>query len=126
MSSLEGFDDRIAPSLGQSEARVLRSFARQARAMLGERIERIVLFGSRARGDARSESDMDVAVIVRAPAGAESTFRRALREIASEAELAEPGAVPISLLVLSAETFADLERRERRVARDITGEGISL
>ena len=31
----------------------------------GERLERVVLYGSRARGDARPESDHDVAVFLR-------------------------------------------------------------
>ena len=35
----------------------------------GERIERVVLFGSRARGDARPDSDYDVAVFLKAFAG---------------------------------------------------------
>ena len=33
--------------------------------MYGERIERVVLFGSRARGDAHDDSDYDVAVFLR-------------------------------------------------------------
>ena len=33
--------------------------------LYGERIERVVLFGSRARGDARPDSDYDVAVFLR-------------------------------------------------------------
>ena len=33
--------------------------------MYGERIERVILFGSRARGDARDDSDYDVAVFLR-------------------------------------------------------------
>ena len=33
--------------------------------LYGDRLERAVLFGSRARGDARPESDFDVAVFVR-------------------------------------------------------------
>ena len=33
--------------------------------MYGGRIERVVLFGSRARGDARDDSDYDVAVFLR-------------------------------------------------------------
>jgi predicted nucleotidyltransferase len=32
--------------------------------LYGERIERVVLFGSRARGDANQESDYDVAVFL--------------------------------------------------------------
>ena len=31
----------------------------------GERIERVVLFGSRARGDAREDSDYDIAVFLK-------------------------------------------------------------
>lgn len=34
-------------------------------AMYGTRIERVVLFGSRARGDARTDSDYDIAVFLR-------------------------------------------------------------
>jgi predicted nucleotidyltransferase len=33
--------------------------------MYGERLERVVLFGSRARGDAREDSDYDVAVFLK-------------------------------------------------------------
>ena len=33
--------------------------------LFGERIERVVLFGSRARGDAGEDSDYDVAVFLR-------------------------------------------------------------
>ncbi len=33
--------------------------------MYSDRIDRVVLFGSRARGDARSDSDYDVAVFLR-------------------------------------------------------------
>lgn len=34
-------------------------------ALYGDRLERVVLFGSRARGDARADSDYDVAVFLR-------------------------------------------------------------
>ena len=33
--------------------------------LYGDRIERVVLFGSRARGDAHMDSDYDVAVFLR-------------------------------------------------------------
>ncbi|HZT89691.1 MAG TPA: nucleotidyltransferase domain-containing protein [Stellaceae bacterium] len=33
--------------------------------LYGDRLERIILFGSRARGDAREDSDYDVAVFLR-------------------------------------------------------------
>jgi len=43
---------------------VLQMFRAALDAMYGERIERVVLYGSQARGDARPDSDYDVAVFL--------------------------------------------------------------
>ena len=43
---------------------VLARFCAALDALYGDRIERVVLFGSRARGDAREDSDYDVAVFL--------------------------------------------------------------
>ncbi|HYD71030.1 nucleotidyltransferase domain-containing protein [Azospirillum sp.] len=43
---------------------VLTRFRAALHQAYGDRIERIVLFGSRARGDARPDSDYDVAVFL--------------------------------------------------------------
>lgn len=43
---------------------VLDKFCSALRDAYGDRIERIVLYGSRARGDAREDSDYDVAVFL--------------------------------------------------------------
>lgn len=43
----------------------LKRFRAALDEMYGERIERVVLFGSRARGDAREDSDYDVAVFLK-------------------------------------------------------------
>lgn len=43
----------------------LARFRDAVREMYGDRLERLVLFGSRARGDARADSDYDVAVFLR-------------------------------------------------------------
>ena len=44
---------------------ILERFRAVVRGIYGERLERIVLFGSRARGDAEPDSDYDVAVFLR-------------------------------------------------------------
>ena len=44
---------------------VLKQLRAALNEMYGERIERVVLFGSRARGDAHEDSDYDVAVFLR-------------------------------------------------------------
>jgi predicted nucleotidyltransferase len=46
-------------------APVLVRFREALTEIYGDRVERIVLFGSRARGDARPDSDYDVAVFLR-------------------------------------------------------------
>ena len=57
----------------------------------GARVSRIILFGSRARGDARADSDYDLLVIVRAATRAEAREYRhrlydALRGFGARAE----------------------------------------
>lgn len=44
---------------------VLAKFRAALDELYGKRIERVVLFGSRARGDARDDSDYDIAVFLR-------------------------------------------------------------
>lgn len=43
---------------------LLKEFAAELRQRLGSRVRRILLFGSRARGDAREGSDYDMLVVV--------------------------------------------------------------
>ena len=45
--------------------RILKRFRAALAELYGDRLERVVLFGSRARGDAREDSDYDVAVFIR-------------------------------------------------------------
>jgi predicted nucleotidyltransferase len=44
---------------------ILKRFRTALDEMYGDRLERVVLYGSRARGDAREDSDYDVAVFLR-------------------------------------------------------------
>ena len=44
---------------------ILTRFRAALAQVYGDRIERVVLYGSRARGDARSDSDYDIAVFLK-------------------------------------------------------------
>ncbi|HZT87811.1 MAG TPA: nucleotidyltransferase domain-containing protein [Stellaceae bacterium] len=51
------------PSVAAADA-ILKRFRAALDELYGDRIERVVLFGSRARGEAHSQSDYDVAVFL--------------------------------------------------------------
>ena len=48
-----------------TEEQVLKRFRATVNEIYGDRLARVVLFGSRARGDAQPDSDYDIAVFLR-------------------------------------------------------------
>lgn len=55
------------PRLSALEDAALAAYARRARSLLGPRLVRVVLFGSRARGEGRDDSDLDLLMEVDDP-----------------------------------------------------------
>ncbi|KXK30878.1 MAG: Nucleotidyltransferase domain protein [Candidatus Brocadia sinica] len=88
---------------------------------LGNRLERMVLFGSRARGDYEDESDIDIAIIVH---GLTRELKNQILDTVAAIELKY--LQPISVIVLSKEVFDRLKRQERRIALDVEKEGLTL
>lgn len=68
----------------------------------GERLERAILFGSRARGDARPDSDYDIAVFLREP---ESFWQESGRLAEIETEILYDTGAVINALPFSAGTY---------------------
>lgn len=76
-----------------------QTFARRARDAFGENIERIVLYGSVARGEIRGvHSDVDLIVVIQDDANLQEMEDR-IRQLAYEIEL-EQGVV-LSLIIIS-------------------------
>jgi len=88
---------------------------------LGDSLERLVLYGSRARGDHDPDSDIDIAVVIR---GLDRTVKRRALELVADVELEY--LVPLSVLVLSEADFRRLRAGERKIALDIEAEGVPL
>ncbi len=89
--------------------------------MLADRLITITIFGSRARGDFNTDSDIDIAIIVR------DLTRELKNQILDQvAEIEFDFVMPLSVLVFSEEEFNNLRKRERRLALDILKEGIPL
>jgi predicted nucleotidyltransferase len=94
---------------------VLRRFRAALDEVYGERIERVVLFGSRARGDARPDSDYDVAVFLKDLDG----FGKEARRIAEiEADILTETGVVINTMPLQAGSYRDRTGLMRELRRD--------
>lgn len=109
------------PHLTRDEKQALMDLRERLRNLLGERLQKMILFGSKARGDFDPDSDLDVAVIVE---GLDRALRRKVIDVVVELEVER--LIPFTSLVLTREEFAALRSRERRIALDIESEGILL
>ena len=98
---------------------ILSRFRAALDEIYGERIERVVLFGSRARGDARANSDYDVAVFLKDLQG----FGKEAGTIAEiETDILSDTGVVINALPLRAGSYRErtgLMRELRRDGRDL-------
>jgi predicted nucleotidyltransferase len=104
-----------------SEESALKTVKKHLLRFLGGDIVRIVLFGSRARGDFTEDSDIDIAVVVK---NLSAHRKRGIFDIVAKIEFEY--AVAVSILVFSLEDFEALRRRERRIVKDIMTEGVAL
>jgi predicted nucleotidyltransferase len=94
-------------------------FARKVRERLGPRVRRMVLFGSRARGDSREDSDYDVVVVVdrRSP-----EVREAVLEI--EADLMDRHGSLVACLLRDEREWAASQALP--IGLNVAREGVSL
>ena len=102
------------------EDRVIAKFIRDSKD-LKERIEEIYLFGSRAKGEERPDSDYDLLIIVNQP---DKEFREKVYEIVLDV-LLETGKL-LSLKILSSEEFRKLSRLRTPFIENVLKEGIKI
>jgi predicted nucleotidyltransferase len=91
------------------------------RTRFGARVIRLALFGSRARGDATEDSDVDVLIVIDGLTSAEG------REVdAMVGDLLTRHDVLLSPFLVSREHFERLRARERRIVAEIDRDGLAL
>jgi predicted nucleotidyltransferase len=107
--------------LGIETDKVLKELKHGMENQLGDRLVKMVVFGSRARGDFGAESDTDIAIIVR-----ELSRELKYQILDTVADIEMEFVIPLSVVVFSESEFERLKKRERRIALDIEKEGIPL
>lgn len=106
-----------------NDLELARRFSSRLRGMLGARVLGVRVFGSRARGEAHSGSDLDLAVLLDLY---DRETRNRVLDLAWELNT-EIGFVPaISPTVMGREEFESMLDRERRLALDIRDEGVPV
>jgi predicted nucleotidyltransferase len=99
----------------------IREFAKRVREAYGPRVRELALFGSRARGEARDDSDADVLVVIDDLTAAEGRHVAGLAgDILTEYD------VLVSAFAISTEHAAHLRARERLIAAEIARDGVPL
>ncbi|MBF0269251.1 MAG: nucleotidyltransferase domain-containing protein [Alphaproteobacteria bacterium] len=96
------------------QTNIPEEFKRRAQVALPGRVERVVLFGSRARGDSGPESDWDMAVFLKG--GADSRDLCALADAAYDmiletGEFIQPVAFPADQPVSDLSILRNIERQ---------------
>ena len=108
-------------TLSKDEQNALKDFHKRLKAQFGDRLASCQLFGSKARGDDWKESDIDILVLIDDLSYADKRWVIDCGEDMNIEYL-----VDISPLVMSPHKLDELDKRERRLAREIREEGIPL
>lgn len=109
--------------LDARETALVQELRRRLEELLGPRLLGLTVFGSRARGTARPNSDLDVLVLLDSHC---SELRRAIHHAADDVSLGFDYSPPVAPLVMARPEFDLLVERERRLALDILREGIPV
>lgn len=111
--------DSLLPAF-RSEAEWLQRLGKEVFATLNRRADSIVLYGSWARAQAASTSDVDLLVVTRSVRDRKEVERTLETQ---RGRLAERFGRPVSLLVISRDEFRRRLRRGDRLIREIVREG---
>jgi predicted nucleotidyltransferase len=112
------------PDLRPNERAGLTAFVERLRQRYGDDLLRVVLFGSKARGDFDDESDLDLLIVVRMLDGRYRQYWSEIADIAWQVVL-EYGVVT-SLIVKDQADYARMRRHRLLLARNIERDGIEL
>lgn len=98
--------------------KILKELKKEFLHIYGKRMDRIILYGSRARGEAREDSDIDVLVVLKEDFNYSDMLRQSIRLVAS---LSLENDVVISRAFVSKEEY---ENRQTPFLMNVRREGV--
>ena len=108
-------------SLTDNERAALADYLARLREICGNRVVRVVLFGSKARGDSGPESDIDLFVVLQ---GEINSLKKALVDLSYEISLNHD--VVLSDLVVGAQRYRWMSEHGEPMLIEVEREGIEL
>lgn len=118
--------DLLHETLSAEQLELLNELADRVRQRFGDALERIAVYGSRARGDAHEDSDIDVIVLLHIPRDEETRADTEIWKMLAELRAQRATFLPVSIVVFAFERFEEQLASERRFARDVESEGLRL
>lgn len=103
------------------EQPILQEFKRRVEQRFPEELVRLVVFGSKARGDASVESDIDVLTVVRSE---DWKLGDEIRDIGYELEIAH--GVVLSIQVMGQRQYQELKARGSTFVANVEQEGFAV
>lgn len=110
--------------LAGHERAALSALVARLRRRYGNDLRRVVLFGSKARGDFDNESDLDVLVVISMSTDMYRHYWNDIVDIACDIELKY--GVVISLIIKETANYAAMRSQGLLLARNIEQDGIDL
>lgn len=109
--------------LNEKDRSILMDFKKRISTEAGEQIKRIIIFGSRAKGDYSEDSDLDIAILVKDKT---PKIEKELDDIAYQVMWDNDFKPVISLKIFSESGFYDSLRKGYSFYNHVEKEGLSI
>ena len=105
----------------QTENEALQTFVQRLRAELGREILKIILFGSKARGNSAPDSDVDVLILAKSE---DRQLQKAISKISSQIDLDYD--ILLNSLLIADKRWMQMSKERFSLCRNVERDGVLL